>query len=41
MHLDMVFHCVNDDLGNLEHRMKDWHETMLEHGNIYNKRAHE
>ncbi len=23
MHLDMVFHCVNDGLGNSVHRMKD------------------
>ncbi len=30
MHPNMVFHCVNDGLGNLVHRMKDWHETMLE-----------
>jgi len=22
---DMVFHYVNDGLGNLVHRMKDWH----------------
>ncbi len=41
MHLGMVFHCVNDGLGNSVHRMKDWHETMLEHGNICKKRAHE
>jgi hypothetical protein len=41
MHLDMVFHCVNDGLSNSVHRMKDWHEMMLEHGNICKKRAHE
>jgi histidinol dehydrogenase len=41
MHLSMVFHCVNDELGNSMHRMKDWHETMLEHRNIRKKRAHE
>jgi hypothetical protein len=41
MHPRMVFHYVNDGLGNLVHRMKDWHETMLEHGNIHKKRAHE
>jgi hypothetical protein len=35
----MVFHCVNDGLGNSVHRMEDWHETMLEHGNIRKKRA--
>jgi hypothetical protein len=41
MHYDMVFHYVNDGLGNLVHWMKDWHETMLEHGNICKKRVHE
>jgi len=24
MHPNMVFHCVNDGLGNSVHRMKDW-----------------
>jgi hypothetical protein len=32
MHFDMVFHCVNDGLGNSVRRMKDWHEMVLEHG---------
>jgi hypothetical protein len=41
MHLGMVFHCINDELGNSVHRMKDWHETMLKHGNIGKKRVHE
>jgi hypothetical protein len=41
MHPRMVFHCVNDGLGNLVHRMKDWRETMLEHGNIRKKRVRE
>jgi hypothetical protein len=41
MHPDMVFHCVNDGLGNSMHQMKDWHETMLEHGNICKKKARE
>jgi hypothetical protein len=41
MHPNMVFHCVNDGLGNSVHRMKDWHETMLEHENICKKRVHE
>jgi hypothetical protein len=41
MHLGMVFHYVNDGLGNSVHQMKDWHETMLEHGNICKKRARE
>jgi len=38
MHLDMVFHGVNDGLGNSMHRMKDWHEMMLGHGNTIRKR---
>jgi hypothetical protein len=41
MHFDMVFHCVNDGLGNSVHQMKDWHEMMLEHGNICKKKVHE
>jgi hypothetical protein len=41
IHLSMVFHCVNDGFGNLVHRMKDWHETMLEHGNIHKKIPHQ
>jgi hypothetical protein len=41
MHLNMVFHCINGGHGNLVHRMKDWHETMLEHGNIHKKSVHE
>jgi len=41
MHPDMVFHCVNDGFGNSMHWMKNWHETMLKHGNICKKKAHE
>jgi hypothetical protein len=41
MHLNMVFLSVNDGLNNLMHQMQDWHETMLEHGNICKKRVHE
>jgi hypothetical protein len=41
MHPGMVFYYVNDGLGNSMHRMKDWHETMLEHGNIRMKKARE
>ncbi len=41
MHPNMVFHCINDGLGNSVYQMKDWHETMLEHGNIRKKKAHE
>ncbi len=39
MHPDLVFHWVNDGRGNSVHWMKDWHVTMLEHGNIHKKRA--
>jgi len=35
MHPCMVFHYINDGFGNLMCWMKDWHEVMLEHGNIY------
>jgi hypothetical protein len=31
----------DDGFGNLVQQMKDWHEMMLEHGNIYKKKAHE
>jgi len=41
MHPNMVFHCVNDGLGNSVHWIKDWHEMMLEGGNICKKRARE
>ncbi len=41
VHLGMDFHWVTDGLGNLVHPMKDWHETMLEHGNVYKKKVHE
>jgi hypothetical protein len=41
MHFDMVFHCVNDELGNSMHQMKGSHETILEHGNIHKKKVHE
>ncbi len=41
MHPDMVFHYINDGLSNSMCRMKDWHEMMLEHGNIRKKRVHE
>jgi hypothetical protein len=41
MHSDIIFHYVNDGLSNSMHRMKDWHETMLKHGNICKKRVHE
>jgi len=37
----MVFHHINDGLGNLMHQMKDWHETTVEHANIHRKRVHE
>jgi hypothetical protein len=41
MHPNMVFHCINDGLGNLVHWMKDWQEKMLKHENICKKKVHE
>jgi hypothetical protein len=41
MHFNMVFHCVTDGFGNSLHQIKDSHETILEHGNILNKRVRE
>jgi uncharacterized coiled-coil protein SlyX len=41
MHPNMVFHCINDGLNNLVHRMKDWQETMLKHENICKKKVHQ
>ncbi len=41
MHFDMVFHCVNDGVGNSMHQMKGLHETTLEHGNIRKKKVYE
>jgi hypothetical protein len=41
MHFNMVFHSINDGLGNSMHQMKDWHEMMLEHANIHKERVHE
>jgi hypothetical protein len=41
MHPSMVFHHINDGLGNSVHQMKDWHEIMVEHANICRKKVHE
>jgi hypothetical protein len=41
MHFNIIFHCDNDGLGSLMHRMKDWHETILKHGNICKKKVHQ
>jgi hypothetical protein len=41
MHPDMVFHCVNDGLGNSMYWTKDWHETMLKYGSIDKTKVHE
>ncbi len=39
MHLDMVFHFVNDGLFNSLHRMKDWHETIFVKRRFMNKKT--
>jgi hypothetical protein len=38
LHPWMVFHCVNDGMGNSINRMKDWHESMLKHIDIPRKK---
>jgi hypothetical protein len=38
LHPRLVFQCVEDNLGNSIKWLKDWHETILEHKNAYNKR---
>ncbi len=40
-HLGLVLRCVKDGLGNSVKRLKDWHETMLNHTNVHTKRCHE
>jgi hypothetical protein len=41
LHLGLVLHCMEDGLGNSVKRLKDWHETMLNHTNVCIKRCHE
>jgi len=36
-HPRLVLHCVEDGLGNSVKRLKDWHETMLNHTNVHIK----
>jgi hypothetical protein len=40
-HPRLVLRCVEDGLGNSVKRVKDWHETMLNHTNVRTKRCHE
>jgi hypothetical protein len=40
-HPGLVLRRVEDGLGNNVKRLKDWHETMLNHTNVCSKRCHE
>jgi len=40
-HLGLVLRRVEDGLENSVKRVKDWHETMLNHTNVRTKRCHE
>jgi hypothetical protein len=41
LHPWLVLHRVEDGLGNSVKRLKDWHETILNHTNVCTKRCHE
>jgi hypothetical protein len=41
LHPRLVLHRVKDGLGNSVKRLKDWHETMLNHTNVHTKQCHE
>ncbi len=41
LHLGTLLHHVDDGLGYVVHRLKDWHETMFTHTNVRKKRSHE
>jgi hypothetical protein len=41
MHPKMVFCWEDYGFGNSINRVKDWHETMMEHLNIYKNRTRE
>ncbi len=41
LHLGLVLHHIEDGLGNNIKRLKDWHETMLNHTNVHTKPFHE
>jgi len=40
-HPGLVLHRVKNGLGNNVKRLKDWHETMLNHTNVCTKQSHE
>jgi hypothetical protein len=41
LHPGLMLHHVEDGLGNSVKRLKDWHETMLNHTNVRTKQCHE
>jgi hypothetical protein len=41
LHIRLVIWCVEDGLGNSVKRLKDWHETILNHTNVCTKQCHE
>jgi hypothetical protein len=41
LHLGLMLHCIEDELGNSVKWLKDWHEPMLSHVNVRTKRCHE
>jgi hypothetical protein len=40
-HPGLMLHRIEDGLGNNVKRLKDWHETMLNHANVHTKQCHE
>jgi hypothetical protein len=41
LHPGLVLHCIENGLENNVKRFKDWHETMLNHTNVFIKQCHE
>jgi hypothetical protein len=41
LHLGLMLHYIEDGLINIVKRLKDWHETMLNHTNVRTKQCHE
>ncbi len=41
LHPGLVLHCLEDGLGNNVKQLKDWHETMFNHTNVYTIQCHE
>jgi len=40
LHLGTLLHHVDDGLRYSVHRLKDWHETMFTHTNVYKKMSY-